>query len=62
MSELLSRYHAPDEQGRIQQITPARAGGVMSDLTSTSYRPVQRCHCLRWRRSVVWCWLAAGRR
>ncbi|MEI7189718.1 5-deoxy-glucuronate isomerase [Dickeya dianthicola] len=26
MSELLSRYHAPDEQGCIQQITPARAG------------------------------------
>ncbi|WP_192457568.1 5-deoxy-glucuronate isomerase [Musicola keenii] len=26
MSELLSRYHAPDAQGRIQQITPARAG------------------------------------
>ncbi|WP_023638971.1 5-deoxy-glucuronate isomerase [Dickeya zeae] len=26
MSKLLSRYHAPDEQGRIQQITPARAG------------------------------------
>ncbi|MGM3175571.1 5-deoxy-glucuronate isomerase [Dickeya lacustris] len=26
MSELLSRYHAPDAQGRIQHITPQRAG------------------------------------
>ncbi|MBX9447616.1 5-deoxy-glucuronate isomerase [Dickeya chrysanthemi] len=26
MSRLLSRYHVPDELGRIQQITPARAG------------------------------------